>query len=170
VQVLNDIPSSVMKIDTVDSKLVFLAKEMNGSILTNDFNLNRVAELQGVRVLNLNELAQALKPVVLPGEEMTLTIVREGKEPGQGVGYLEDGTMVVVGDGNKHVGETCKVIISSVYQTLAGKMIFADLKGIKGAGDDLFHGNGTSGGGERGRSGDDLGHRAGSGLRRKGKP
>ncbi|MDQ3813193.1 MAG: PIN domain-containing protein [Armatimonadota bacterium] len=162
VRILNEIPSSVQKIDTVDAKLVFLAKELNASIVTNDYNLNRVAELQGVRVLNINELAQALKPVVLPGEEMDLTIVKEGKEPGQGVGYLEDGTMVVVGDGNKHVGETCRVVISSVYQTLAGKMIFADIKGMKGAGDDLFNHSG-------GKGGDDFGPRPGGGMRRKGK-
>ena len=163
VHILNDIPPSVQRIDTVDSKLVFLAKELNASIVTNDFNLNRVAELQGVQVLNINELAQALKPVVLPGEEMDLTIVKEGKEPGQGVGYLEDGTMVVVGEGHKHVGETCRVTISSVYQTLAGKMIFADIKGMKGAGDDLFNSSGGS------KGGDDFGARAGGGVRRKGK-
>jgi len=139
VHVLNDIPASIQKIETVDSKLLFLAKEMNASIVTNDFNLNKVAELQGVQVLNINELAQSLKPVVLPGEEMNLQIMKEGKEPGQGVGYLDDGTMVVVTDGNRHVGETCKVVISSVYQTVAGKMIFAEIKGVKGSGDDLFH-------------------------------
>ncbi|MBV9863852.1 MAG: TRAM domain-containing protein [Abitibacteriaceae bacterium] len=171
VQVLNDIPSSVQKIESVDSKLVFLAKEMGAAILTNDFNLNRVAELQGVKVLNLNELAQSLKPVVLPGEEMNLTIVKEGKEPTQGVGYLEDGTMVVVGDGSKHIGETCKVVISSVYQTLAGKMIFADLKGMKGAGDDLFNDNGPNSGYRKNHdNGDDFSSRPSSGARRKGKP
>ena len=140
VHVLNDIPASIRKIETVDSKLLFLAKEMNASIVTNDFNLNKVAELQEVQVLNINELAQSLKPVVLPGEEMNLQIMKEGKEPGQGVGYLDDGTMVVVSDGNRHVGENCKVVISSVYQTVAGKMIFAEIKGIKGSGDDLFNG------------------------------
>lgn len=177
VQVLTDIPPAVMRIDAVDSKLVALAKHMRASVVTNDFNLNRVAELQGVRVLNINELALALKPVVLPGEEMNLTIVREGKEVGQGVGYLEDGTMVVVGDGNKHIGETCKVIISSVLQTVAGKMIFADLKEKRGAGDDLFEegqsGRETAGrdsGGRRNSGyGDDVGYRAGGGLRRKGR-
>jgi uncharacterized protein YacL len=178
VQVLNEIPASVLKIDTVDSKLVALAKEMSGAIVTNDFNLNRVAELQGIRVLNLNQLALSLKPVVLPGEELSLTIVREGKEAGQGVGYLEDGTMVVVGDGREHVGETCKVTITQVIQTVAGKMIFAEFrggesapaapKGPKGAGDDLFDGgNGNHGNG--GRNGDDFGSRSGGGMRRKGK-
>lgn len=168
VHILNDIPASVQKIDTVDSKLVFLAKELGGSIVTNDFNLNRVAELQGVKVLNINELSQALKPVVLPGEEMTLTIVKEGKEAGQGVGYLEDGTMVVVGDGQAHIGETCKVTISSVYQTLAGKMIFAELKGMKGSGDDLFNGAQGSTAGKK-HEGDDFSTRSGGGVRRKGR-
>lgn len=168
VQVLTDIPGSVRRINSVDSKLVGLAKELNAAIVTNDFNLNRVAELQGVQVLNINELVQALKPVVLPGEEMNIMISREGKEPGQGVGYLEDGTMVVVGEGKRHIGETCKVTITSVIQTVAGKMIFAEMKDLKGSGDDLFDdskgkSNGYSGHGE------DSGHRSGGGLRRKGR-
>jgi uncharacterized protein YacL len=181
VEVLSDIPASVAKIETVDAKLVGLAKEMNGSIITNDFNLNRVAELQGIRVLNINQLTLALKPVVLPGEEMTLTIVREGKEAGQGVGYLEDGTMVVVGEAREHIGETCKITISQVIQTVAGKMIFAEFKGPRGevqqvqpsqrgAGDDLFDsGAGGLAGRSAGRSGDDFNGRAGGGLRRKGR-
>jgi uncharacterized protein YacL len=139
VSVLNDIPASVRKVETVDAKLVALAKELDAVIITNDFNLNRVAGVQGVTVLNVNELVQALKPVVLPGEEMSLILIKEGKEAGQGVGYLEDGTMVVVGDGSRFIGETCRVVISSVYQTVAGKMIFADLKAPKGPGDDLFN-------------------------------
>ncbi|HEX8834697.1 MAG TPA: PIN domain-containing protein [Abditibacteriaceae bacterium] len=163
VQVLNDIPASVMNVDTVDAKLVALAKEMNGSILTNDFNLNRVAELQGVKVLNINQLALALKPVVLPGEEMSLTIVREGKEVGQGVGYLDDGTMVVVSDGRNFIGENCKVTITQVLQTVAGKMIFADMNAPRGGGDELFNDNGNS------RRYDDLSGRSGGGMRRKGK-
>ena len=151
VHVLSDISPAVQKIKAVDSKLVALARERDGAIITNDFNLNKVAELQGVQVLNLNELAQAMKPVVLPGEEMKVTIVKEGKEAGQGIGYLEDGTMIVVGDGADHVGETCAITISSVYQTVAGKMIFADLKDKdqtparpqqRGAGDDLFEESG----------------------------
>ena len=175
VHVLNDISPAVQKIKAVDSKLVALAKERDGAIITNDFNLNKVAELQGVLVLNLNELAQAMKPVVLPGEEMTVTIVKEGKEAGQGIGYLEDGTMVVVGDGIDHVGETCPVIISSVYQTVAGKMIFADLKDkeqppaksqMRGVGDDLF--GEESGPNRGGRSADDN-NRPGGGMRRKGR-
>jgi uncharacterized protein YacL len=177
VHVLNDVPASIQKIGAVDSKLVALARERNGAIITNDFNLNKVAELQGVQVLNLNELAQSLKPVVLPGEEMQITIVKEGKESSQGVGYLEDGTMVVVADGVDHIGETCRVIISSVYQTVAGKMIFADMKDKdsrppqpKGAGDDLFDGvNGRKGAQGHGVS-DDFGHRPGGGMRRKSRP
>jgi len=135
--VYSDIPPQVRRINTVDGKLVELAKSMSAAIITNDTNLNRVAALQGVQVLNLNELTQSLRPVVLPGEEMNILISREGKEAGQGVGYLDDGTMVVVNDARKHIGETCKVSISSVIQTVAGKMIFAELK-IKGSGDDLF--------------------------------
>lgn len=181
VHVLNDFPPSLQKISAVDSKLVALARERDGAIITNDFNLNKVAELQGVPVLNLNELTQALKPVVLPGEEMQVAIVKEGKEAGQGVGYLEDGTMVVVGDGGNHVGETRIVVISSVYQTVAGKMIFADLRDkdaptMRGAGDDLFGDSSSSGngqshnsGGRSGRSDDGFSYRSGGGMRRKGR-
>lgn len=114
--------------DEVDSKLVKLAKELNGMIVTNDFNLNKVAELQGVTVLNINELANALKPVVLPGEEMTVLIIKEGKEMNQGVGYLDDGTMIVVEGGRRRIGETLDVVTSSVLQTAAGKMIFANIR------------------------------------------
>lgn len=114
--------------DDVDLKLVKLAKQLNGSIITNDYNLNKVAELQGVQVLNLNELANALKPVVLPGEELRVTIIKEGKEPNQGVAYLDDGTMVVVEGGRNHVSDTLGVVVTSVLQTIAGKMIFADAK------------------------------------------
>ncbi|RYX81802.1 hypothetical protein EON83_22345 [bacterium] len=178
VHVLGDFPNSVNKIHAVDSKLVALAREREGVIITNDFNLNKVAELQGVRVLNLNELAQAIKPVVLPGEEMQISLVKEGKEPTQGVGYLDDGTMVVVTDAAQHIGETCAVIISTVYQTVAGKMIFAELKdkevtkpSMRGSGDDLFGDSGGSNNnnrGERGgRYGDDYGNRSGGGMRRK---
>jgi len=112
----------------VDAKLVRLAKEAGGIILTNDYNLNKIAELQGVSVLNINELANALKPVVLPGEEMSIYILKEGKEVGQGVGYLDDGTMVVVDGGKKHVGEEVDVVVTSVLQTPAGRMIFVKLK------------------------------------------
>ncbi|MCL5284097.1 MAG: TRAM domain-containing protein [Armatimonadetes bacterium] len=114
--------------EEVDSRLVMLAKKLNGAIITNDFNLNKVAVLQGVRVLNVNELANALKPVVLPGEELPVLIVKEGKEPNQGLAYLDDGTMIVVEDGRKAIGENRVVTVTSVLQTVAGKMIFARLK------------------------------------------
>ncbi len=128
VRFLIDVPASVAAVETVDGKLVALAKEMHAAIVTNDFNLNRVAEIHGVRVLNLNELAQSLKPVVVPGEEMDLMLVKEGDRPGQGVGYLDDGTLVVVSDAGHHIGQTCRIVISQLRQTVAGKMIFADLK------------------------------------------
>jgi len=112
----------------VDSKLVRLAQEYKAKILTNDYNLNKVCEVQGVAVLNINELANALKPVVLPGEEMSIQVMREGKEYGQGVAYLEDGTMIVVEQGRKHIGDTIAVIVTSVLQTSAGRMIFAKLR------------------------------------------
>lgn len=114
--------------DEVDAKLVKLAKKLDGVIVTNDFNLNKVAELQGVKVLNINLLANALKPVVLPGEEMTVQIIKEGKEMNQGVGYLDDGTMIVVEGGRRRIGETLDVVTSSVLQTAAGKMIFAQIR------------------------------------------
>ncbi|MGD0917272.1 MAG: PIN domain-containing protein [Thermodesulfobacteriota bacterium] len=112
----------------VDSKLIELAKEVSGKIVTNDSNLNKVAALQGIVVLNINELANALKPVVLPGEEMSVKILKEGKEIGQGVAYLDDGTMIVVDNGRKQMGKTVDVIVTSVLQTPAGRMIFARLK------------------------------------------
>ena len=112
----------------VDSKLVRLAQDMKGKILTNDFNLNKVAELQGVTVLNINELANAVKPVVLPGEEMEVHVIKNGKEAGQGVAYLDDGTMIVVDGGKRHIGETIGVLVTSVLQTAAGRMIFAKPK------------------------------------------
>jgi uncharacterized protein YacL len=113
----------------VDSKLVRLAQELTGHIITNDYNLNKVAELQGVPVLNINELANALKPVVLPGEEMAVQVIKDGKESGQGIGYLDDGTMIVVDGGKKHIGQTIGVLVTSVLQTAAGRMIFAKPKG-----------------------------------------
>jgi uncharacterized protein YacL len=109
----------------VDRKLIDLARADGAKIITNDYNLNRVAELSGVPVLNLNELANALKPVVLPGEGMHVRILKEGKEPGQGVAYLDDGTMVVVDQGRKYVGQSVDVTVTSVLQTTAGRMIFA---------------------------------------------
>jgi uncharacterized protein YacL len=112
----------------VDAKLIELAKEVHGKIVTNDSNLNKVAELQGIEVLNINELANSLKPVVLPGEEMNVKILKEGKEMGQGVAYLDDGTMIVVDNGKRQMGRTVDVIVTSVLQTPAGRMIFARLK------------------------------------------
>ena len=113
------------KIKEVDAKLIELAKRMNGKIITNDFNLNKVAELLGVTVLNINQLTNALKPIVLPGETMHVQILKEGKEPGQGVAYLDDGTMVVVEEGRKIIGKELDVVVTSVLQTTAGRMIFA---------------------------------------------
>ncbi|MBC8015160.1 MAG: PIN/TRAM domain-containing protein [Sporomusaceae bacterium] len=118
----------------VDSKLVRLAQVMKGKLVTNDYNLNKVAELQGVTVLNINELSNSVKPVVLPGEEMVVHVVKDGKEFGQGIGYLDDGTMIVVDSGKKHIGDTIGVLVTSVLQTAAGRMIFAKPKAMeKGA-------------------------------------
>lgn len=111
----------------VDQKLIRLAKETGGYLVTNDFNLNKVAELQGVRVLNMNNLANALKPVVLPGEELELQVVKEGKDENQGIAYLEDGTMVVIEGGGKLIGKKVKINVTSVIQTNAGKMVFTKL-------------------------------------------
>ncbi len=113
----------------VDAKLIKLARDTGGKIVTNDFNLNKVAELQGVKVLNLNNLANALKPVVLPGEEIAIQVIKEGKDENQGIGYLEDGTMVVIENGGHLVGKDVKVSVTSIIQTAAGKMIFT--KAIK---------------------------------------
>jgi uncharacterized protein YacL len=109
----------------VDDKLVILARQLKCPILTNDYNLNRVAELQGVVILNINELANAVKSVVLPGETMGIAIIQEGKEMNQGVGYMDDGTMVVVEGGNRFIGQTKAVNVTKVLQTAAGRMIFA---------------------------------------------
>jgi len=116
------------EISEVDSKLLKLAQHLNGKVITNDFNLNKVAQFQGVEVLNINELANAIKPIVLPGEEMTIQIVKEGKESGQGIGYLDDGTMIVVEGAKRHLGEVMDVQVTSVLQTAAGRMIFAKRK------------------------------------------
>jgi uncharacterized protein YacL len=112
----------------VDEKLIRLAKILNVKILTNDFNLGKVAGIQGVKVLNVNELANFLKPIVLPGEKLELKIIKEGKEHNQGVGYLNDGTMVVLENGRGMIGQTLTVVISSVIQTQSGKMIFTKLE------------------------------------------
>lgn len=115
-------------VQEVDSKLLKLTQLMKGKIITNDYNLNKVAEVQGIEVLNINELANAVKPVVLPGEEMIVQVVRDGKESGQGLAYLDDGTMIVVESGRKFIGETIDVLVTSVLQTSAGRMIFAKPK------------------------------------------
>lgn len=120
-------------ITEVDSKLVRLAKAMNGIVVTNDFNLNKVCEFQGVPVLNINDLANAVKPVVLPGEELQVQVIKDGKEQKQGVGYLDDGTMIVVEEGHRYIGKTIDVIITSVLQTSAGRMIFAKPKMLEKA-------------------------------------
>ncbi|MDD3927029.1 MAG: hypothetical protein PHT33_10290 [bacterium] len=111
--------------DEVDAKLVKLGKLMGAKVITNDYNLNKVAEFEGVQVLNINELANAVKPVVLPGEDIVVTLIKEGKDPDQAIGYLDDGTMIVVEDGKRLIGETIPVEVTSTLQTAAGKMIFA---------------------------------------------
>lgn len=117
------------EIKGVDAKLVALAKQEGGKIVTNDYNLNKVAELQGIKILNVNELGNALKPLVLPGEALTVRVIKDGTEAGQGVAYLDDGTMVVVDNGSKHMGENVGVVVTSVLQTTAGRMIFSSIKG-----------------------------------------
>lgn len=112
-------------ISEVDSKLVRLGQIVGGKIITNDFNLNKVSELRGVPVLNINELANAVKPVVIPGESMRVTVVKDGKEQGQGVAYLDDGTMIVIEGGHRHIHSTIDVTVTSALQTAAGRMIFA---------------------------------------------
>ena len=116
------------EISEVDSKLVKLAKITNGILVTNDFNLNKVCELQNVSVLNINDLANAVKPVVLPGEELTVQVIKDGKEYHQGVAYLDDGTMIVVEEGREYIGKRIEVLVTSVLQTSAGRMIFAKPK------------------------------------------
>jgi uncharacterized protein YacL len=113
----------------VDEMLVDLAVEINGRVVTNDYNLNKIAQLRGATVININDLANALKPVVLPGETMPVKVIKAGEEVGQGVGYLEDGTMVVVESGREHIGETISIAVTSVLQTSAGRMIFGRIEG-----------------------------------------
>ena len=119
------VEDDVPEIAEVDAKLVALALARSRVILTNDYNLNRVAELQGVRVMNINSLANAVKPAVLPGEELRVRVIQEGKEAGQGVGFLEDGTMIVVEGGARHIDRELDVSVTRVLQTVAGRMIFA---------------------------------------------
>jgi len=138
-RIQKDIPNVSIKISSqdfpnvkeADLKLVELAAKINGLIITNDYNLNKVAGLQNVKVLNLNQLSNALKPVVLPGETMNIHVVKEGKENNQGVGYLEDGTMVVVDDAKRHLGNKIDVSVTSVLQTPTGRMIFSKVKDDK---------------------------------------
>ena len=119
---------ALKEIPEVDVKLLKLAEIRNGKVVTNDYNLNKVAGINGVSVLNINELANCLKPVVLPGEQMTLNLVKQGREPEQAIGYLNDGTMIVVEDGRDKIGETTDIRVTSVLQTSAGRMIFGRLK------------------------------------------
>jgi len=132
-QAMEDVQCEVVDVDfppgiEVDSRLVKLARSRAAAMITQDYNLNRLARIEGLRVLNLNELANALKPIVGAGEAMTITIVKEGREPHQGVGYLDDGTMVVVEGGRNHLDETVTAIVTSVLQTAAGRMIFAAME------------------------------------------
>jgi uncharacterized protein YacL len=122
------IDADIEGISDVDSKLVKMARNLHCPIITNDFNLNRVAELQGVKVLNINELANAIKPVMLPGEDIHIKIMQDGKELGQGVGYLDDGTMIVVENGRQYMNMTVEVTVTRVLQTVAGRMIFGHPK------------------------------------------
>ncbi|MBI4311869.1 MAG: PIN domain-containing protein [Chloroflexi bacterium] len=130
-----EIPIEVLEADhrwegmEVDGKLVMLAKSLGAPIVTTDYNLNRVAEIQGVTVLNVNELANALKSVVIPGEELQVRVIQEGKELGQGVGFLDDGTMIVVENGRRYVGSSVDVVVTRVLQTAAGRLIFTQIKG-----------------------------------------
>lgn len=131
------VPIQISEVDAedipeVDGKLIKIARTYHCPIITNDFNLNRVAELQGVKVLNINELANALKPVVIPGEEMNVHIIQEGKELGQGIAYLDDGTMIVVENGKRYMNNDVDVVVTRVLQTVAGRMIFAQMKNGRG--------------------------------------
>jgi uncharacterized protein YacL len=131
------VPIQISEVDAedipeVDGKLVKIARTYHCPVITNDFNLNRVAEIQGVKVLNINELANAVKPVVLPGEEMNVHVIQEGKELGQGVAYLDDGTMIVIENGKKYMNSNVDVVVTRVLQTVAGRMIFAQMKNGRG--------------------------------------
>jgi uncharacterized protein YacL len=121
--------SELAGIKEVDQRLVVFTKLLGGKVVTNDYNLNKVAKLQGVDVINLNDLANALKPIVLPGENLLVKLIKRGEEQGQGVGYLDDGTMVVVEQGVHHLGEIVRMVVTSVLQTSAGRMIFGRLEG-----------------------------------------
>ena len=118
-------------IKEVDLKLVRLAKELKSHLVTHDFNLTKVANLQGVKVLNVNQLANSLRPVILPGEHMNIKVIKEGKDENQGVGYLDDGTMVVIDNGKKHINKDVNLIITSVIQTPTGRMIFSKVADLR---------------------------------------
>lgn len=131
------VPIQISEVDAedvpdVDSKLIKIARVYHCPVITNDFNLNRVAEIQGVKVLNINELANAIKAVVIPGEEMNVHVIQEGKELGQGIAYLDDGTMIVVENGRKYMNTDVEVLVTRVLQTVAGRMIFAQMKNGRG--------------------------------------
>lgn len=115
-------------VGSVDEGLVALARELNAKVVTTDYNLNKVAQIQGISVLNVNELSNALKPTLLPGEAITVDVLREGKEPQQGVGYLDDGTMIVVEDGESFIGKRVEVVVTSMLQTSAGRMVFGRIR------------------------------------------
>ena len=115
----------------VDMKLLLLARHLNGKVVTGDFNLNKIAKLQNVPVINLNEIANSLKPVFLPGEVVSIKIVKHGEGPGQGVGYLDDGTMIVVEDGRSHVGQQVEIVVTSMLQTSAGRMVFGKFEKLE---------------------------------------
>ncbi len=127
IQILDTHAPQVEDAEDADAKLVALAEHLNGRVVTNDYNLNKVAQLRGVDVININDLANALKPIMLPGETMKVKILKPGEEPGQGVGYLEDGTMVVAEQGRDSVGQEITITVTSVLQTSAGRMIFGRL-------------------------------------------
>ena len=131
IQILDTHAPGVEAAGDVDAKLVALAQHLNGRVVTNDYNLNKVAQLRGVVVININDLANALKPIVLPGETMMVKIIKSGEEPGQGVGYLEDGTMVVVEQGRDHIANDVTITVTSILQTSAGRMIFGRVEGEK---------------------------------------
>jgi len=133
IQILEVVPERSARNAGVDEMLVDLALQLNGKIVTNDYNLNKIAQLRGVPVLNINDLANSLKPVVLPGESLSVKIIKPGESSGQGIGYLEDGTMVVAEGGREKLGQTVPLIVTSVLQTSAGRMVFGRLEGTPGS-------------------------------------
>jgi len=131
IQILDAHVSRVEDAGDVDAKLVALAEHLDGRVVTNDYNLNKVAQLRGVDVININDLANALKPIVLPGETLRVKVIKPGEEAGQGVGYLEDGTMVVAEQARDAIGQEITIVVTSILQTSAGRMIFGRLNGEK---------------------------------------